>query len=90
MLILSYTYADENNIQLLHFWGNKIIPYRPIKSLKICLIVPNLNVPNHYHSHTEFFFLIANICTNNLHEFTDISILSAGVRRPLVLKIRFR
>ena len=36
------------------------LPYRPIKSFKICPIVPNLNVPNLnvpnlYHSHTIVF-----------------------------------
>ena len=28
-----------------------------IKSLKLCPSVPNLNVPNRYHSHTVFYIL---------------------------------
>ena len=39
-LILS---PDDRNIeQLSYFWGTGIVPCRPIKSLKICPIVPIL------------------------------------------------
>ena len=48
----------------LYFFGTEIAHKRPIKSLKICQIVPNLNISNHYHSHIKSFLLIADISTD--------------------------
>ena len=49
-LILSQN--NENIKQLLYIFGTEIVLYRLMKSLKICPIVPNLNVSNRYHSQT--------------------------------------
>ena len=38
--------------------------------------------------HTNYFLLVANICTDYVHRLTDISILSSCVLRPLGPKIR--
>ena len=55
-LFLILSHNDQN------IGGTEIVPYRPIKSLIICSIVPNFNVFNHYYSHTEYFLLIADVC----------------------------
>ena len=55
---------DENIKHLLYFWGPEIVLYLPINCLKICPIVPFLNVPNRYQLHTQHFLLIADFCAD--------------------------
>ena len=48
------------------------------------LLLSILNVPNHCHSHTKYFFLIADICTDYVLEPTNFATLLSPVRRPLL------
>ena len=44
-LFLIVSHNDQNIEQLLYLLRTEIVPFLLIKSLKICQIVPNLNVP---------------------------------------------
>ena len=49
------------------FWGYHNCSLSALKVFDNIPIVPNLNLPNCYHSHTQYFLLIADMCTDQVH-----------------------